>query len=182
MFYHAAATLYVRVADNRPDVLTHVQAAIRQVTGRPAAPVASEEVRLGTRLFDRRLNAIALDIFASFGLLLAAMGIYATIAYAATQRTREIGIRVALGAQSGDVLRLVLRRGVALAAIGVVLGLAGALAGTRVMASLLYSVGATDPAVYVAVTLLLALVAIAASYVAARRALRVDPMVALRAE
>jgi ABC-type antimicrobial peptide transport system permease subunit len=110
------------------------------------------------------------------------MGIFSVISFSVAQQTREIGIRMALGAQRRDILRMVLGRGLVLAAIGIAVGLGGAFAATRVLSSLLYSVGATDPLVFAGVTLLLALVAVAASALAGRRATAVDPMIALRAE
>ncbi len=115
-------------------------------------------------------------------MLLAAIGIYGVMAVAAVQRTKEIGIRMALGAVRRDVLALVVRQGFALAAAGLVIGVAGALALTRVLRSLLFSVSATDPAVFGAIVALLAVIALVACYLPARRAARVDPMVALRHE
>ena len=130
----------------------------------------------------QRVSAIMFAGFALIALALAAVGLYAVIAYSVTLRTHELGIRMALGAQPRDVFRLIIGQGLRLILLGVVLGLAGALAVTRTMASLLYGVSATDATTYVAISLLLALVALLACYVPARRATKVDPMVALRYE
>jgi putative ABC transport system permease protein len=130
----------------------------------------------------RRSNAILLGAFAAVALVLASVGVYGVIAYSVTQRVREIGIRIALGAESGDVIKLIVGRGLALVSVGIVLGLAGALALTRVMSSLLYGVRATDALTFALVTFLLIGVSLLASYIPARRAARVDPMVALRNE
>jgi len=133
-------------------------------------------------LASQRFNAALLTAFAVFAVLLAAIGIYGVLAYAVRQQIREIGIRVALGAKPGDVLWLVVSHGLALAEIGLLLGIAGSFALTRLMASLLYAVHPTDPLTFVAASLFLALIAVAASYLPARRAMLVDPVVALRYE
>jgi putative ABC transport system permease protein len=130
----------------------------------------------------RRFLMTLLGTFAAVALTLAAVGIYGVISYSVTQRTHEIGIRLALGANSRDVLKLVVGHGLWLALVGVAIGLAGALAATRLMTSLLYAVDAADPATFVSISLLLTMVAVLASYIPALRAMRVDPMVALRHE
>ena len=133
---------------------------------------------IGTRRFYMQL----LGTFASLAIILAAVGIYGVVSYSVTQRTREIGIRVALGAKQSDVLRLVLGEGFRLTMLGVTLGLAGAFAATRVLTSLLFEVRPTDPGTFIGLSILLLAVALLASYIPARRASKVDPLVALRYE
>jgi putative ABC transport system permease protein len=130
----------------------------------------------------RRYNLMVVGAFAVLALALAALGIYAVLAFSVARRTHEIGVRMALGARGGDVVRLVLGQGLRVTAIGICFGVAGALGLTRFLGSLLYEVQPTDPPTFVAVLLLLLSVSVAASYLPARRAMRVDPMVALRYE
>jgi ABC-type antimicrobial peptide transport system permease subunit len=138
--------------------------------------------RLYDSLARQRFASTLLGAFAAFALLLAAVGIYGVMSYLVTQSTHDIGVRVALGARPGNIVGLVVRQGMELAATGIVAGLAGAFALTRVMTSLLFGVSATDAITFTAVAVLLAAVAFAATAIPARRATRVDPMVALREE
>jgi putative ABC transport system permease protein len=140
-----------------------------------------EEV-VSQSLTDWRFHAILLGAFGGLALFLAAIGVYGVISYSVAQRTHEIGIRLALGARRDDVLRLVIRQGVKLAFIGIAVGIAAALASTRLIASLLYGVTANDPVTFAGVAILLSFVAVAACYVPARRAAALDPMAALRYE
>ena len=144
--------------------------------------VRTMQERLYDSLARQRFAATMLGAFAGFALLLAGVGVYCVMSYLVAQSTQEVGLRMALGAQPGDILRLVLRHGMELAAIGIVGGLAGALALTRVMASLLFGITATDALTFSSVAAILAAVAFAATIIPARRALAVDPMVALREE
>jgi putative ABC transport system permease protein len=137
---------------------------------------------ISTSMAARRFSMILLGIFAAFALVLSCVGIYGVVSYLAGQRTHEIGVRMALGAQRGDVLRLILGQGARMALVGAALGLAGSLALTRLMSKMLFRVSAYDPLTFLGVASLLFLVALAACYVPARRAMRVDPMVALRYE
>jgi len=129
-----------------------------------------------------RFNTLLLGLFAGLATLLAAVGIFGVMSYSVTLRTREIGIRVALGAQQGRVVMLIMRQGLLLTLAGIGIGVAGALALTRVLSGLLFGVDATDPATFAAIVLLLAVVSLIACYIPARRATRVDPLVALRYE
>jgi putative ABC transport system permease protein len=128
----------------------------------------------------QRFSMLLLGLFAGLALLLAAVGIYGVMSYSVAQRTREIGIRMALGAQKRDVLGMTLRHGLQLVAIGVVIGIAGAVGLTRLMASLLFGVTATDPGTFAAITIILGGVALLAIYIPAMRSMKVDPVIALR--
>jgi putative ABC transport system permease protein len=148
----------------------------------PVYNVQTMEAVIGKSVSDRRLNMTLLAIFAGVAMLLSMVGIYSVMSYTVTQNTREIGIRMALGAQARDVLKLVVGQGLTLTMIGVGVGVAGALILTRLMESLLYGVKATDPLTFLAVSVLLIAVALLACYWPARRATKVDPMIALRYE
>ena len=148
----------------------------------PVSAVKTMSEMRSESLAPLRFNTVALSIFAGLGLILAAVGIYGVMAYSVGQRTHEIGIRMALGAQPGAVMRLVLGQGMLLVLIGVAVGLALSFGLTRIMASFLYGVTATDPLTFVSVAVALSLVALLANYIPARRATKVDPLVALREE
>jgi putative ABC transport system permease protein len=164
-------------------IVPAVTGAVHQVDpDQPLADVMTMDQVLDNSLARRRFSMLLLAAFAGLALILAAIGIYGVIAYSVSRRTHEIGVRMALGAERYDVLKLVIRQGLKLALLGVVVGVAGALALTRFLASLLYGVKPTDPVTFTAVSLILIAVALAACYIPARRASKVDPMVALRYE
>jgi ABC-type antimicrobial peptide transport system permease subunit len=144
--------------------------------------LASIEEFLGLALWPRRMGAGLLAAFALLALLLAAIGIYGVISYASSQRTHEIGIRMAMGAPRANILRMVLRQGMGVTVLGIGVGMLGALAITRVLSGLLFGVSPSDPVTFVVVGVLLGGVALVATYVPARRATRTDPLAALRTE
>ena len=146
------------------------------------ADVLTMDQIIGRSTLDASFDATLLAAFAVFSLILAAIGLFGVLSYIVAQRTQEIGIRIALGAQKGNVLRLVIGQGMIPALVGLGLGISAGLGLTRFMSSLLYGVKPTDPLTFVAVSLLLTCVALLASYIPARRATKVDPVVALRYE
>ena len=181
--YSSVAALEIRTAGNPEALMATVRNQVQELDRNLAftnVQTAAEIISQG--LWAARMGAALLGLFGLLALVLASVGIYGVLAYSVAQRTAEIGIRMALGAQPGEVLRLVLRQGMSLAALGALLGLGSALLLARTAANLLYGVSATDPITYAAITVLLLLVAVLACYIPARRATRIDPVVALRFE
>jgi predicted lysophospholipase L1 biosynthesis ABC-type transport system permease subunit len=177
------ATSFYFTIDGRAPAATVIAEARRIVHNlRPDVPprFRTTDTILADSLADRRFTLLLIGAFGAAALLLATLGVYSVISFLVAQRRQEIGVRVALGAQTEDVLRLVLRQGATLALIGIVIGTLAALGLTRLIAGLLYGVSPTDPASFVGVMALLAIVALLASFVPARRAARVDPMTVLR--
>ena len=176
-------TLVIRTAGDPAALAPSARSAIWSIdNGVAIADVITMEAAIGSALARPRFQFMLLGLFAMVALLLAAAGIYSVMSYAISRRTQEIGLRLTLGAQRGDVLRLVLGQAMIRVAIGSAIGLAGALALTRLMSNLLYGIQPTDPLTYRVVSLVLIGAALLASYIPARRASRIDPMVALRQE
>ena len=178
---HFAAV--VRTAQSPMSVVKQVRQAVWDIDpNQPMALVRPMCHVIADKIANERFCLILVSVFAGSALILATSGISGLSAYTVNQRTHEIGIRMALGAQRGDVLRMMLKQGVILTAIGLVIGLAGAFALTRYISTMLYEVSPTDPVTFAAVALLLGAVALLASYIPARRATKVDPMTAIRCE
>lgn len=151
-------------------------------TGVPVYQVATIDQLLSSSVAPQRFDLFLLMLFGALAVGLAAVGVYGALSFSVSQRTHEIGIRLALGAHPRDVLRLIIRQGMKLVCTGIVLGMAGAVALTRLMSSLLYGVSPIDPATFLAASVLLTTAAMMACYVPARRAMRVDPLIALHSE
>ena len=178
-----AFVLAVRAQGDPSSLVSAIRSeVVRLDSNLPIYDIATMQQRMEKVTANSRFSTLLLGVFACVAMLLAVVGIYGVMAYSVTQRTHEIGIRMALGADRSDVLKLVVGEGMALVGIGVGVGLLGALAATRVLASQLYSVSATDPVTFIVVSVILIGVALGASFVPARRATKVDPMVALRYE
>jgi predicted permease len=181
--YWDAPQLVIRSKLASASLVSNVRAAIKEFDPTlPRNEFTTLDQIVDRAIAPRRLITGILSSFSSFALLLAAVGLYGVIAYSVSQRTREIGIRIALGAQQGNVLRLVLSEGLRMSGIGIAIGLATAFFVTRVLQSQLYGVTANDPFTYAITTMVLVAVALLASYIPAHKATRIDPMEALRYE
>ena len=181
--YKDDMTLHLRAATKPELLIAAVRQEIRALDPKlPLYDVKTLEEYRRDYLFKKRFQAALIGGFGLLALALASLGLYGALSYSVAQRTQEIGVRMALGARAGDVLRLVVGQGIRLIAIGVALGLAGAFAAALVLKSLLYGVSATDPLTFIVIPLLLTLVALFACWIPARRATEVDPMIALRCE
>jgi predicted permease len=177
------ATFELRTAADPRAILPAIREVVAQVsTNLPLFDVKTESEQIDRLLFQERLVARLSGFFALLALVLACVGLYGLLSYEVSRRTREIGIRMALGAHPGSVLKLVLRQGIVLAIVGAAVGIGVALGVTRYLASMLYNVHPGDPVTIVSVAILLTLVALAACYIPARRATHVDPLIALRYE
>jgi len=173
----------VRSANDPASLTAAMRGAVLEIDkDQPVYNIRTMNQVLATSIASRRLSMILFSLFAAIALALVTVGIYGVIAYSVTQRTHEIGIRIALGAQTRDVLKIIVGQGMMLTLIGIATGLIGAFAVMRVMSSLLFGVSASDPITFACVTLLLIAVALLACYIPARRATKVDPMIALRYE
>jgi hypothetical protein len=187
--FYGAATQYptwnpmMLVWRSRGPSTDTVRASLRSIDANvPLSAVASMDSLFEQSMGPRRFNLYLLTAFAGVALALAAIGLFGVMAYLVSQRTREIGVRLALGATSGEVFRQILGRGMALAAIGAAIGVGAAMGLSQVMETLLFSVSRRDPVTFIAVPVALVLVAGLACYLPARRAMRVDPVVALRVD
>jgi putative ABC transport system permease protein len=180
----AVMSIVIRTNVSNPNALTN---SVRKELAAMDATIPLTSVRVFDEYISRslartRFNTLLLSIFAGTALLLTAIGIYGVLAYSVSQRTNEIGIRIALGAGKNSIFRLIVGQAMMLVGISLVIGVAGAFAATRLLNSLLFGVGASDPATFAGIVLLVSAVAFIAAWVPARRATRVDPIIALRAE
>jgi ABC-type antimicrobial peptide transport system permease subunit len=179
---NSSPTILMRTAAPPAEIVSAAREIFHDLA--PEAPVkfSTFAQEMGGWLADRRFLLLLVGLFAAAALALACIGIYGVVAYSVTRRTQEIGIRISLGAQHGDVLALILGEGARMAGLGVIIGVAVSLAVMRLILSLLFGVSATDPLTFIVVGALLSFATLLASYIPARRAMRVDPMVALRYE
>jgi putative ABC transport system permease protein len=181
--YMVPATLVIRTDGDPATLVSAMRQAVWSVDASlPISDVTTTHELLDRELEPRRVQTVLLGTLGALALTLACVGLYGVMAYLVAQQNHEIGIRLALGARRADVLNLILGRGVKLAMTGGVIGIIVALLSTRLMRSLLFDVSPFDPVTFASVAVLLTFVALAASYISARRAMRIDPMVALRTE
>lgn len=181
-FFLSHMTFAVRTASNPASVAGAMRSVLHEVDRTQPAQITPMTDLIAATTAEPQLQTRLISTFSLLALILSAIGIYSVLAYAVTERTREIGIRMALGAEKSDITRMVLKRSLLLAAIGVTLGVGGSLAVTRVLAKFLFEVKPTDPATFLMVAALLASVALFAGWLPARRAATVDPLAALRHE
>jgi putative ABC transport system permease protein len=178
-----AMSLVIRSTIEPSSLSASVRQAVNEVDRSvPVADVKTMDHVVSESITQPRFNLFLLGLFGAVAMVLSAAGIYGVTAYTVTQRTHELGIRIALGAQVGDVLKMILGQGMAVIGVGLVVGLAAAFALTRLLRTLLFGVGENDPLTFVAITAILVLVALIACYIPARRATKVDPLTSLRAE
>jgi len=179
-FVYSSMTLVVRTAGDPLAIAKPLRDAVRSIDrDQPVGQLETMDAVVGASLGTSRLSTMLFGLFGVVGLVLASVGIYGVMSYGVMQRTREFGVRMALGARPSDVRGMVVRQGATLTAIGILVGLVGALALTRLMRTLLFAVTPTDPVTYVGIALVLGAVALVASYLPARRATRIDPVIAL---
>jgi putative ABC transport system permease protein len=176
-------TIVARARENPLSLVSALRSEVKKLDRDiPVYNIRTMDQALGSTLELERFTMFLVSIFAAVALTLAAVGLYGVMSYAVSQRAREIGIRMALGARRSDVMMMVIGQGIKLVGAGILIGLGGALALTRYMETLVFGVSPTDPLTYVTIVSLLTLVALLACWIPARRATRVDPMVALRAD
>jgi predicted permease len=182
-FSNGSMAVVIRTSGDPHSLIASVRAELRAIdSGVPLDKVRTMEQVVGDTVLGRRFNMLLLGLFAALALVLTTIGLYGAVSYWVTQRTREIGIRMALGANRREVLWLVLKQGMTLTAFGVAIGLVAAFMLTRLLSNMLFGIAPNDPATFAAVTILLALVAVLACMIPARRAASIEPMQALRAE
>jgi predicted permease len=182
MNLNSTPTVLVRTASPEDTIISAARGIFHDLAPEVPVKFSTFAVEMSGWLANRRFLLLLVELFAAAALVLATVGLYGVVAFFVTRRTQEIGIRLAIGAQRGDVLRLVLGEGARLAAFGVVIGIVASFAITRLLSSLLFGISVTDPLTFAGVAALLFLDALAASYIPARRAVRVDPVTALRYE